>query len=192
MGQAKRDRPTTATPPYPWKDYIEYLEGKVHRLEVERDKLRAAQQQPSLFQTVAEPGPEPISALSQGDGGRMAGHDPDDNVLGGFTADNEESRKAALANYPRSGNQRHKVLLCVFKQGQHGATFDEVRDFTGIYSADRRFSELVEGGWLERTERTRRTGRGEEAIVCITSQKAEEFIKNREPQIYLEARVQRR
>jgi hypothetical protein len=182
MGQAKRDRPTTAEPPYPWKDYIVYLEGKVHRLEVDRDKLRAAQQQPSLFETVApNEGPEPVSALTQGDGDA-----PDQNRLGGFTRDSETSRQAAIGNYPRSGNQRHKVLLCVFKQGQHGATFDEVRELTGIYSSDRRFSELVEGGWLERTERTRRTGRGEEAVVCITSQKAEEFIRHRDAQVFLE------
>lgn len=181
---AKRDRPTTAEPPYIWKPYIEYLEDKVHRLEVERDRLRASIQQDSLFDTLAPAAPsEPVNALTQGDGGDER---PDRNQLGGFTADSETSRQAALSNYPKSGNQRHQVLLCVFRQGQNGATFDEVRKLTGIYSADRRFSELVEGGWLERTDRTRKTDRGEEAVVAITTQKAEEFIRTREPMLYRE------
>lgn len=190
MPRAKRDRPNFPMPGHPWNEYIEYLEGKVGRLEAERDKLTGKLQQPSLlgdgFESQAadprgdEEGFKPSNALF-GDG-----DDPDDNRLGGFTRDSETSRKAALANFPRSGNQRHQILVFVFKKGAYGATFDECRQGLGIYSSDRRISELVEGAWLDRTSRTRKTTQGEEATVVVASDKAVEWIRTREPLIYRE------
>jgi hypothetical protein len=186
------NRPTTTPPPYPWKDYVESLEGKINRQQVEIDKLTAKLQQPSLLdggmsggpETLAMESPAPTNALFEGDAPEDA---PDQNRLGGFTRDSEESRQAALGNYPRSGNQRHKILLYCFRQGPHGATFDECRTHLDIYSSDRRISELVEGGWLERTGRARRTSHGEDASVVIATQKATEWIRARDPQVFAEA-----
>jgi hypothetical protein len=176
---AKRDRPSNQDPPYPWKDYIVYLEGKVHRLETERDKLVAVQQQPGLFDTLSAEPEAPTSALF--------GDDPTANALGGFRgSDPSTSREAALGNYPKSGSQRHEILLALFKAGSHGLTFDEAREQLDIYSTDRRLDELVKGGWAERTERTRATSRGAEAIVYTISAKGSDWIKNREPHLFLE------
>src|SRR3954468_16097423 len=135
------NRPTTQVPPYPWRDYIESLEDKIHRLQVEIDKLQSKLQQPSLFgggggypaQQQQQAANGASDALFEGTDITTETHGPDQNQLGGFTRDSEESRKAALGNYPRSGNQRHKILVYVFKQGPHGATFDECREKLGIY-----------------------------------------------------------
>ncbi len=180
------NRPTNAVPPYPWKSYIESIEAKVDRLQTELDKMRAAQQQPSLFgddgaaptaaPTIAQtPVPERTSPFADA---------PDENRLGGFRGDGDTSLRAAIENYPRSGTQRNQILLAVMRKGQHGMTFDEVRQEEGIYSADRRMSELVDGGWLERTERERRTQHGSMANVMIASQKAIEWVRVRDPQAY--------
>lgn len=171
-------RPTLAPPPYPWKGYIESLEAKINRLQTEIDKAEARRQQPSLF---GDEGPDttaPRIAQSKVE------EDYEANDLGGFTADSETSRNAAIFNYPRSGRQRHAILMAVFKAGPQGKTFDEVRNEQDIYSADRRMSELVDGGWLERTERTRRTTHGADANVMVCSAKAVQEIQAREPMLY--------
>lgn len=190
MARAKRDRPPYKLDPL-WRPYIEYLEGKVGRLEAERDQLQSKLQQgtldtsgSSLFetpQTVESEEPTPVGRNALFDS------DPDANTLGGFTAESETSRKAALANYPKSGNQRHQILLLALKAGPHGITFQDARNSLGIYGADRRISDLCEGGWLERTERTRETDQGEQASVVICTSKAVEWIKVRDPQIFAEA-----
>lgn len=173
------NRPSMADPPYPWKDYIVGLESKIDRLQTELDNMRAKAQQPSLFGGPAEEAPAPVAAAPL--------PDYEQNRLGGFTADSETSRQAALDNYPRSGRQRHEILMAVFRSGAHGMTFDEVREQNGIYSADRRMSELVDGGWLDRTERTRKTTHGSDANVMVCSQKAIDTIRVREPQVFAEA-----
>lgn len=185
------NRPNFKMPGYPWDSYIESIEAKVNRLQNELDKMRAAAQQPSLFggdepSAVTAPTLEMGSVPATGHSA-LFDEDPSANALGGFTAESEESRKAALANYPRSGNQRHKILLAVFRKGPHGMTFDECREEIGIYSADRRMSELVDGGWLERTGRARITQHGADASVMTCTQKAVEWIRTRDSQVFLEA-----
>lgn len=182
------NRPSHFDPPYPWKSYIESIEAKVDRLQTELDKMRAAQQQPSLFGGDAAPTAAPMLQQEMPEAASAIDDDPDRNELGGFRQDEgDTSRRAALDNYPRSGNQRHQILMAVFRAGSHGMTFDEVRQQNDIYSADRRMSELVDGGWLERTERERRTQHGSMANVMICSQKATEWIRVREPMAYAEA-----
>jgi hypothetical protein len=180
------NRPTNAPPPYFWREYIEGLEDKIHRQQVEIDKLQAKLQQPSLLGGVTS---EPEVMAAPESSAMFEGMEPDQNRLGGFTADSEESRKAALGNYPKSGNQRHRILLYVFRQASHGATFDECREKLGIYSSDRRISELVEGEWLERTGRARRTTHGEDASVVVATTKAVEWIRTHDPQAFAEATV---
>lgn len=177
------NRPSNVTPPYPWRGYIESLEDKIHRLQVEIDKLQSKLQQPLLFGGGTS---EPEMAAPEANA-LFEGMEPDENRLGGFTRDSEESRKAAIGNYPKSGNQRHRIMLYVFKQGPHGATFDECRNQLDIYSSDRRISELVDGGWLERTGRARRTSHGEDASVVVATTKAVEWIRARDPQAFAEA-----
>lgn len=172
------NRPNHPMPGYPWNDYIESLESKVNRLQAELDKMRAKEQQPSLFGGTGPATTAPTIAPSPIE------DDYEADALGGFTADSETSRKAALGNYPKSGRQRHKILMAVFKSGQYGKTFDEIRNEENIYAADRRMSELVDGGWLERTERTRMTSHGAEANVVICTPKAIEQIMVREPMLY--------
>jgi hypothetical protein len=174
-------RPTTARPPYPWKDYIESLERKIDKLQVEVDKATAKIQQPSLF---GGEGPDmTASRVTQEPQGKVA-EDFAANDLGGFTASSATSRQAAILNYPKSGLHRHRILMAVFRSGPHGKTFDEVRNEESIYGADRRMSELVDAGWLERTERTRRTIHGAEANVMVCSPKAVQEIQVREPMLY--------
>lgn len=179
------NRPNFKMPGYPWDDYIKALEDKIGRLESERDGLQSKLQQPSLTggslfdaPTVAVDPPTPRTALDD---------DPDKDAMPRFTGASEESRKAALALYPKTGNQRHKILLYAFKQGSHGITFSEAREALGIYGADRRISDLVDGGWLERTERSRETAQGQQANVVITTQKAAEWIRHRDTQAFQEA-----
>lgn len=176
------DRPTHLDPPYPWKGYIESLEAKIDRLQAELDKMRAAAQQPSLF---GEAAPTPVATIAQeAPPERLVDlPEPDQNALPGFRGQ-ETSRQAAVDTFPRTGTQRAKILLAIFRKGQHGMTFDEVRDEENIYSADRRMSELADNGWLERTERTRKTRHGSDATVMICSQKAIEWLRTRMPQDY--------
>lgn len=174
------NRPTTATPPYPWKGYIESLESKIDRLQAELQNLRAEAQVEGLSLFDAAPPEEPPTPAELS----RVEEDYEQDALGGFTADSETSRNAALANYPRSGRQRHQILMAVFRAGAYGKTFDEIRDDLSIYSADRRMSELAEGGWLEVTERTRKTNRGSDARVMVCTPKAVDAIKWREPQLF--------
>jgi hypothetical protein len=178
------NRPSNAPPPYPWKDYVESLERKINKLQAEVDKATAKIQQPSLFggegpdttaSRISQEPPEPQGKIAE---------DFAANDLGGFTADSATSRQAAILNYPKSGLHRHRILMNVFRSGSHGKTFDEVRNEESIYGADRRMSELVDAGWLERTERTRRTVHGAEANVMVCSPKAVQEIQVREPMLY--------
>ena len=75
--------------------------------------------------------------------------------LGPFQRDSETSRHAAIANYPRSGTQRARVLLLI-AQGPH--TDNELVDLTGLSpsSVRPRRVELVEAGLVEDSGQRRR------------------------------------
>lgn len=92
----------------------------------------------------------------------------DANALGGFrAADLGTSRKAAIFNYPRSGNQRHRILLAIIAAGARGLSTDELTDGTQIpyVSASARVTELRRGGWIEDSGVERETRLGSDAIV---------------------------
>lgn len=103
---------------------------------------------------------------------------PDSNELGPFARDSETSRKAALANYPRSGSQRERILRHVVARssrvGERGAIREEIQWELGLGgdTVRPRVKELIEGGWLRETEHTRRTTKGNEAVVLAPTQKA--------------------
>lgn len=108
---------------------------------------------------------------------------PDENALGGFTSDSETSRKAALDNYPRSGSQRYRCLVAIAKSGIAGRTFDELRQELDLYSADRRLSELKDGGWIESNGQERKTQHGSDAVVYILTGKGQREVDAREADI---------
>lgn len=100
---------------------------------------------------------------------------PGDDSLGAFSGSAPDtSRKAAIDNYPRSGSQRLLVLEKVMATGLRGLTRDDISVITGLPPnvATPRVKELVEGGWLDETDRTRKTRSGSDATVLIASQKA--------------------
>jgi hypothetical protein len=115
----------------------------------------------------------PVSVLQ----GKLynTGDDPAADALGAFSGNAPDtSRKAALDNYPRSGSQRLMVLEKVMATGLRGLTRDDISVITELPPnvATPRVKELVEGGWLDETDRTRKTRSGSEATVLIASQKA--------------------
>jgi hypothetical protein len=114
---------------------------------------------------------------------------PDLNQLGRFARQSVESRKAALANFPRSGTQRYAILAMFARRGSAGLTRDEVVALNtkgwppNVVTP--RIKELVEGGWLE-TKRdgggnvvTRDTRAGQEAAVLVATARARTDLRNR-------------
>jgi hypothetical protein len=51
--------------------------------------------------------------------------DPSENKLGPSVPEGG-SKSAAKFNYPRSGSQRHRILIAIYKSGERGMTRDEV------------------------------------------------------------------
>lgn len=113
-----------------------------------------------------------------------------DGQLGPFAKDSETSRQAALDTYPRQGSQRHRILITfaaqiVSRDGtRHGYTRDDLEEImrpplTGN-TIRPRVQELMEGGFLEETDRTRRTRSGSDAtVLAITEHGQREAEKNR-------------
>lgn len=88
------------------------------------------------------------------------------------------SRDAARANFPRSGSQRHRVLVAVAAAGERGLTAEEAAHATGMRSgvsgnsAAKRLSELKQAGYATPTGDTRKTANGCEAHVFVATSKA--------------------
>ena len=105
--------------------------------------------------------------------------DPSANEMGKFARRSPESRKAALANFPRSGTQRMAILERIAAAGQRGMTREEVGRALRM-SGDTvrpRMLELVEGGWLtaardENGDMTRATLGGNDAAVLVATERA--------------------
>jgi hypothetical protein len=78
---------------------------------------------------------------------------------------------AALAQLPKSGTDRRKVLNFIGEQGERGATDEELS--LGIplrlYTAAPRRNELRDGGWVVDSGRRRPTTTGTAAIVWVLS-----------------------
>lgn len=113
---------------------------------------------------------------------RFAPPTPSANQLGGFPAGSETARKAAIDNYPRSGNQRHRVLMAIAGAGERGRTREELAADLRLpdNSVRPRVRELIEGGWVRATERTRPTGTGSQSEVLALSEKGRAEVHDRE------------
>lgn len=101
--------------------------------------------------------------------------DPTENTDGIVGRDHPDtSKQAALNVMPRTGTQRLAVLEAVANGRDGGMTDEEIRDELGLrYSSEcARRKELVDGGWLEDSGRTRPTSTGQEAIVWVVTQRA--------------------
>jgi hypothetical protein len=96
----------------------------------------------------------------------------DSNVIGIVGRRHPETaKKAAFHVKPKTGTQRWRVFTWIWTHG--GATDEEIQ--TGLkISGDSerpRRTELVEGGWIEDSMGTRKTGSGEDAIVWTLTSK---------------------
>ncbi len=95
-----------------------------------------------------------------------------DRIGASHSSDPGTSQQAARLNFPRSGNQRRRVLEALAARKTNGGTFEELIADTGIESAAKRLTELVQGGWVFQTEATRPTHTGSPATVHLVSEKA--------------------
>ncbi len=88
--------------------------------------------------------------------------------LGKFRSDHPETaRVAAVTAIPNTGTQRRRVYDYICRMGAVGATDDEIQvalDMNPSTQRPRRV-ELWEGGHITKTERTRMTRGGRQAIV---------------------------
>lgn len=97
---------------------------------------------------------------------------PDANTIGKFHADAKlTERKAALAIYPKTGTQRRSILERIALNT--GATDEELSYLLNMNpsSVRPRRGELVEGGWIEDSGRTRQLRSGEKGIVWVLTEK---------------------
>lgn len=100
--------------------------------------------------------------------------------LGPFARESETSRQAALDAYPRQGSQRHRILTVFVSQlvgtdgSRAGYTREELERITNLSgnTIHPRVQELIQGGFIEETDRTRRTRNGSEAVVLNITAKA--------------------
>jgi hypothetical protein len=115
--------------------------------------------------------------------------DLDAKRLGPFVRDSETSRQAALANYPRQGSQRHRILARLYQRlldDRPGATRDELAEGLKLSpnSVRPRVVELRAGGWIIAaadsdvdTDETRRTALGQESEVLVLTPAAIERLQ---------------
>lgn len=92
----------------------------------------------------------------------------------GPSGPSETSKAAAYDNKPRSGSQRYKVLKAI--QGTvTGLTRDEIAETLDLpdSSADGRVWELLQGGFIQETDRKRTTRNGSQAVVLVTTVKGD-------------------
>jgi hypothetical protein len=145
-----------------------------------QDERRAYLQR--LAQTLDDLGVEPGdefmlgNARPGGDAAMILRHD--ENRQGAVRRDaGVTSRKAASAVAPRTGTQRHRVLEHVAWatnfDGLNGTTRDELSSALAMTmnSVLPRTKELLDGGWVEETDRTRKTRNGHDAAVLVVTDK---------------------
>jgi hypothetical protein len=92
--------------------------------------------------------------------------------------DGATARNAAVLAFPRGANQRRRLLEAVAATPD-GLTAEQAALLTGItyVSSSTRLSELVEGGWLLKTDRTRKTSAGVDAAVLEATDAARERLR---------------
>lgn len=156
------------------KRYVDWLEAETHRLQRLLDEANGGEQL-GMFEQPQE--------IPTGVAGTLVrSGDPETPAMGGVRRDSPSTaREAAKDNYVHSGNQRGECLKVICWAGDGGLTFDEIRDLTGIYSADRRVSELKQAGFIVNDGRTRTTGRGSEAEVFVATEKGNDWFNRGMP-----------
>lgn len=109
--------------------------------------------------------------------------DLDEKVLGPFARDSETSRQASIKAYPKQGTQRWRIVEYLNRRPKvgkgSGATRNElayVLDLTEN-SIRPRVKELLEGGWIIATDRTRQTDMACDAEVLVLTEKALEELR---------------
>jgi hypothetical protein len=112
------------------------------------------------------------------DGARLRYHveqpDPTRNGVGPSTKNSDTSRRAALANFPKSGSQRERVLTAIRRSGTNGMTRDELAHYLRLpdSSVDGRVWELKHGQWVCEADHTRPTSSGGDAHALILTAKS--------------------
>jgi hypothetical protein len=98
--------------------------------------------------------------------GTQASLDELEDQLGPFAQDSETSRQAAIDTYERMGKHHRQILYAIALQG-YGLTREEIEQVTGLggNTIRPRVKELIGGGMLVETDRTRTTKRGSRAAV---------------------------
>lgn len=98
--------------------------------------------------------------------------------MGPFARKSETSRQAALANYPRSGTQRARILAAILA-GTSGRTREELAGQLKLpdNSVRPRVRELIDGGWVvvllsDGKPVTRKTTLGNESEILVATNKA--------------------
>ena len=93
------------------------------------------------------------------------------NHLGPFHRDDPPTAiAAAVDNYPRSGSQRARIFVALLEAGERGLTGFEASRIVRIprpHTATTRIEELERMGRARRTDRTRPTDTGSQAIVWV-------------------------
>jgi hypothetical protein len=125
----------------------------------------------------------PAADLANGTIYELDAHDQ--TKLGGFRSGSDSARKAAIDNYPRSGSQRHRVLVALVEAGERGVTSDEIHASTGmnLYSVKPRLIELREGGWAEQNGKTRPSPRGSATDVYVATERGKAAVREKERQL---------
>lgn len=178
MGEQERDAAVIAL-----RAMLKRGELVARDADMVRGAVEAMQHAPVFGPSGGPPGS--VEATSPVTGSQLA--DAAQNRLGKFARSSATSRRAALANYPRSGTQRMEVLHRVAREGDSGATRDELVKWIGRPPnvVTPRVKELVEGGWLESgvdkqgLAATRRTRAGSEAQVLVLTARAKTELRRR-------------
>jgi DNA-binding MarR family transcriptional regulator len=100
--------------------------------------------------------------------------------LGPFAHESKTSRDAALDAYPRQDSQRWRILMAVAaKLDGGGYTREELERITNLSgnTIRPRVQELIQGGFIEETDRTRPTRNGSEATVVNLTTKGRDEIR---------------
>lgn len=91
------------------------------------------------------------------------------------------SRKAAVAVYPKSGSQRHRLILLIAQSESRGLTCDEAEKVTGLphQSASARWNELWHDfEFIEPNGKERPTRAGASALAFVLTAKGAQAMRD--------------
>ena len=100
--------------------------------------------------------------------------DPDADTIGKFHAGAPPTEVgAALRVHPRTGTQKRLILDAVAASGDAGLIDEEIAHIPGVADTAHRTrrNELVEGGWVEDSGRTRPTASDAPSIVWVLTER---------------------